>query len=352
MGAATWPPTPPPSTSTAKASEPRNPMNQAWVAGGSALPNSAVPVLPATSWPATAADVPVPVRTTSRMRSARMATVAGSRATGATGRRRAGDAGRPPRPRRHRRRHRGHVQGAGQHPSLADGGRGPVGGVARVGELPARRVHAGVVVDAEAEAAGGGDQVGVGQSSSARVTKAVLHEWAKAVRKGIGPERLVLEVLERLAADGGHRLAGDGGLGTQARRRTRASDVTTLKLDPGGYWPSRARLKGWSRGRAATARTSPVGASMATMAAGWTTPARARSAASCTRGSRVRTSGSGGVPGNWASDGDLDAGLVHQADLARRQPRQLPLVGRLQARQPDLVAHRRRAGRAGPGARR
>ena len=46
MGAAIWPPTPPPSTSTAKATSPRNPMNQAWVAGGFPGPNSAVPVLP------------------------------------------------------------------------------------------------------------------------------------------------------------------------------------------------------------------------------------------------------------------------------------------------------------------
>src|SRR5205814_4428326 len=46
-GAATLPPTPPPSTRTANARLPRKPMNQAWVGGGLPLPNSAVPVLPA-----------------------------------------------------------------------------------------------------------------------------------------------------------------------------------------------------------------------------------------------------------------------------------------------------------------
>ena len=47
MGAATRPPTPPPSTSTANARSSRKPMNQAWVFGGVSVPNSAVPVLPA-----------------------------------------------------------------------------------------------------------------------------------------------------------------------------------------------------------------------------------------------------------------------------------------------------------------
>ena len=47
IGAATRPPTPPPSTITEKARSFRKPMNQAWVLGGTAVPNSAVPVLPA-----------------------------------------------------------------------------------------------------------------------------------------------------------------------------------------------------------------------------------------------------------------------------------------------------------------
>ena len=47
IGAATRPPTPPPSTITANARSSRNPMNHAWVFGGVSVPNSAVPVLPA-----------------------------------------------------------------------------------------------------------------------------------------------------------------------------------------------------------------------------------------------------------------------------------------------------------------
>src|SRR6185295_19164536 len=46
IGAATRPPTPPPSTITANARLLRYPMNQARVSGGLPLPNSAVPVLP------------------------------------------------------------------------------------------------------------------------------------------------------------------------------------------------------------------------------------------------------------------------------------------------------------------
>src|SRR4029077_19434394 len=59
-GAATFPPTPPPSTSTAKARLPRKPTNHAWVLGGVALPNSAVPVLPDTGVPGSPARTPVP----------------------------------------------------------------------------------------------------------------------------------------------------------------------------------------------------------------------------------------------------------------------------------------------------
>jgi hypothetical protein len=46
MGAATEAPKPPPSTMTANATVPRQPMNHAWVGGLGPLPNSAVPVLP------------------------------------------------------------------------------------------------------------------------------------------------------------------------------------------------------------------------------------------------------------------------------------------------------------------
>src|SRR4029453_1943605 len=66
-GAATRPPTPPSSTMTANARSPRKPMNQAWVGRESPVPNSAVPVLPATpsGRPASAA---VPWVTTWRIR--------------------------------------------------------------------------------------------------------------------------------------------------------------------------------------------------------------------------------------------------------------------------------------------
>src|SRR6266498_416338 len=82
MGAATSPPTPPPSTTTAMAMSPRKPMNQAWVGGLSPVPNSAVPVLPATpsGSPALAA---VPEVTTWRIRSRRVSATPGSSGRGA-----------------------------------------------------------------------------------------------------------------------------------------------------------------------------------------------------------------------------------------------------------------------------
>ena len=65
-GAASPPPVPPSSMTTAKAifwgrpSPSAKPMNQAWVFSSSPVPNSAVPVLPPTVSPSTSAAVPVP----------------------------------------------------------------------------------------------------------------------------------------------------------------------------------------------------------------------------------------------------------------------------------------------------
>src|ERR1700704_5042317 len=79
---------------------------------------------------------------------------------------------------------------------------------------------------------------------------------------------------------------------------SRLAEVTILKVEPGGYCPSRARSNGVAVGRLTEANTSPVDARMATTAAGWATPARACSAASCTWGSiEVCTS----VPGFGAT---------------------------------------------------
>lgn len=80
MGAATAPPTPPPTTRTANARSPWYPMNQASVCGGLALPNSAVPVLPTVpaGRPAPAA-VPIGLETTACIMVRRPATTPASR---------------------------------------------------------------------------------------------------------------------------------------------------------------------------------------------------------------------------------------------------------------------------------
>ena len=67
IGAATVPPDSPCSTSAATARSPRNAMNHACVGGGSPEPNSAVPLLPATSPGSAASAEPVPDTTTLRI---------------------------------------------------------------------------------------------------------------------------------------------------------------------------------------------------------------------------------------------------------------------------------------------
>ena len=61
-----------------------------------------------------------------------------------------------------------------------------------------------------------------------------------------------------------------------------------MKVEPGGYWPSRARSYPAAFGPPlATATTSPVLGLIATSAAGLVAAPSAFSAASCTEGSRV-----------------------------------------------------------------
>ena len=131
-----------------------------------------------------------------------------------------------------------------------------------------------------------------------RVTNAVLHDWANAVRNVVPPSDPPSKFLKPwppTVASAGQPTAVSG----RVPAPSSAAVVTTLNVDPGGYWPARARLNGWSNGRLTTARTSPVPASRATRAAGKVTPASACSAASWVRRSSVVPTGWGGVPVNW-----------------------------------------------------
>ena len=203
---------------------------------------------------------------------------------------RAGEPGRRPAPGPRPPRGRGgrdrrHAEHAGVHPGLGPGGNGGSG------RPPGRRTPRSRT----------GRRHRPGRRRTSRRPGSRRRCCTSGRRRpGTGwAEGLVLEVLERLAPDGGARLAGDDGVRLQAVPH-QALGRDHLEARPGRVAPWIARLKAWSRGRAATALTSPVAASMATMAAGSSTPARAWSAATCTCWSRVTTSGSGGVPGSWA----------------------------------------------------
>src|SRR4051812_7052469 len=95
---------------------------------------------------------------------------------------------------------------------------------------------------------------------------AVLHEWAKASARDIwaadSPSKFrnFVAPMVRLAG----QLSGSSGVWPEARS---AAVVTTLNVDPGGYCPTRARLKSSLMGRDTTARMLPL-ASTATSAAG------------------------------------------------------------------------------------
>src|SRR5579885_3305738 len=161
-------------------------MNQAWVRLGSGLPNSAVPVLPAIDWPGTAAAVPVPVRTTSAVRSWSVAATPAGRAVVAPGGLSASSRGARQVPEATAAATVAMCSGlASTRPcpmasdarsavSLGAGNDPPAVGRPRSYEAPNPKV-----VAAAARAAS--DRL------ADRATKAVLHDWAKAVRKVVPP---------------------------------------------------------------------------------------------------------------------------------------------------------------------
>src|SRR5438128_4430299 len=87
------------------------------------------------------------------------------------------------------------------------------------------------------------------------------------------------------------QVAGLAGVSPCSRR---SAVVTTLNVDPGGYWPVSAISGDWLLGLLTAATTSPVDARMATSAAGWGTPLSACSPAPWRVGSMVVCRG---VPG-------------------------------------------------------
>src|SRR5215472_8998846 len=119
----------------------------------------------------------------------------------------------------------------------------------------------------------------------ARPMKAVLHDSAKACRKslmGAVPSAL-WKASPSTVTLAGHLAAEDG----CRPRSINAVDVMILNDEPGGNAPSMARLKPPDTGTLTDARTWPVSAFTATMAAFFFTVANARSAAAWTRGSML-----------------------------------------------------------------
>src|SRR5437588_2782822 len=235
MGAATWPPTPPLSTRTAKATSPRKPMNQAWVAGGLPGPNSAVPVLPNTGGPATLAAVPVPDVTTARMSWCRESSTGPLTATGAAAAACPGSA----------------TSVGGCHVPLpaAAATRAMVRGLANARPWPidaaatsavsagtgnwpddAARGSVHLVPNPKARAASARTW---GVRRPDRPTKAVLHERAKSVRNGTAPGDSPSKLVKGLpptTARGGHATTSL----TFSPRSNSAAAVTTLNDEPGG----------------------------------------------------------------------------------------------------------------------
>ena len=94
-----------------------------------------------------------------------------------------------------------------------------------------------------------------------------LQDWAKAcwsVREAAASPSKLWKVWPPTVMLGG-QLARLEGLRPCS---SRSAVVTTLKVDPGGYWPVSARLMAWSLGWVTAARTLPVEAWIATSAAG------------------------------------------------------------------------------------
>src|SRR5262249_30304475 len=126
-----------------------------------------------------------------------------------------------------------------------------------------------------------------------------LHDCAKAsarLRDGTASPSKLRKVWPPIVM-----LAGQvAGLDGVTPCSSRSAVVTTLKVDPGGYWPVSAMLGDWLGGLTA-ATTSPVEARMATSAAGWATALRACSPALWSAGSRVVCTGAPGLPLKLAS---------------------------------------------------
>src|SRR5207253_8094873 len=116
-----------------------------------------------------------------------------------------------------------------------------------------------------------------GGRASARPMNALLHEMANALARSSEPEASP----SKFAKDRPSTvIVGGQGAGVDpvAPPASRAADVMTLNVEPGGYVPASARLNPPS-GFETTARIAPVGGSIATRAALFVTPASAVSAA-------------------------------------------------------------------------
>src|SRR5580692_6124829 len=101
--------------------------------------------------------------------------------------------------------------------------------------------------------------------------KAVLHDMAKAWSKEsedvVSPSKLWNTSPFTVMVDG--HVAGLDGVEPCS---SRSVDVTTLKVDPGGYAPVKAVLSCAVSGRLTEASTSPVEACIATRSAGSVSP--------------------------------------------------------------------------------
>ena len=277
-------------------------MNQACERGGTAVPYSAVPVLPATGPPGTSASaVAVPSVTTARI----MSRSAGSTAAGGPGRRCPGRRATADQRRHdraalgHLRRDQRHRQRADLDPALADRLGGLLGVVLRHRHRPAERARGQLPLGAHSVPGGGGRQrlrvqpLGqAGEGGVARVRERLPQRDPAEVELV-----LVLELLPYTTVVPGQATAE---VGCTTFACSSAVEVRILNVEPAGKRPDRPSSNG-TCALSATARIAPVDGRIATSAAACGTVATAVSAAVCTERSSVVRTALPACPGSSAS---------------------------------------------------